>query len=208
MARTKAYDRQIYNAVKNINARLLDIERKLGIDSEQYRRYVNAITAAAPPGTYNMNVDTGRIRMKTAKSARDKLKVGQLRATQKLPTAKQSINQTKRQLAQLKQERGEDDDAVSISDQEALEEMAAKQKIQEYEDAKGKLKYLEEARAELSEKGKKSYKELADIMKRAEKHKEKKENARAYYAKNKERINERRRARRREQREARRTGKA
>ena len=208
MARTKAYDRQIYNAVKNINARLLDIERKLGIDSEQYRRYVNAITAAAPAGTYNMNVDTGRIRMKTAKSARDKLKVGQLRATQKLPTAKQSINQTKRQLAQLKQERGEDDDAVSISDQEALEEMAAKQKIQEYEDAKGKLKYLEEARAELSEKGKKSYKELADIMKRAEKHKEKKEKARAYYAKNKERINERRRARRREQREARRTGKA
>lgn len=208
MARTKAYDRQIYNAVKNINARLLDIERKLGIDSEQYRRYVNAITAAAPAGTYNMNVDTGRIRMKTAKSARDKLKVGQLRATQKLPTAKQSINQTKRQLAQLKQERGEDDDAVSISDREALEEMAAKQKIQEYEDAKGKLKYLEEARAELSEKGKKSYKELADIMKRAEKHKEKKEKARAYYAKNKERINERRRARRREQREARRAGKA
>ena len=208
MARTKAYDRQIYNAVKNINARLLDIERKFTIDSEQYRRYVNAITAAAPPGTYNMNVDTGRIRMKTGKSAREKLKIGQLRATQKLPTAKQSINQTKRQLAQLKQERGEDVEPVSISDQEALEEMAAKQKIQEYQDATGKLKYLEEAKPELSQKGKKSYKELADIMDRAKKRKDKKEKQRTYYEKNKERINERRRARRREQREARRAGKA
>ena len=208
MARTKAYDRQIYNAVKNINARLLDIERKLGIDSEQYRRYVNAITAAAPSGTYNMNVDTGRIRMKTGKAAREQLKLGQIRATQKLPTAKQSINQTKRQLAQMKQERGEEADAVSISDQEALEEMAAKQKIQEYEDGNGKLKYLEEAKEELSQKGKKSYKELADIMERAAKKKDKKEKRKAYYEANKERINERRRARRREQREARRAGKA
>lgn len=208
MARTKAYDRQIYNAVKNINARLLDIERRLGVDTEQYRRYVNAITAAAPAGTYNMNVDTGRIRMKTGKAACAQLKLGQVRATQKLPTAKQSINATKRALAQTKQQRGEDVEPVSISDQEALEEMAAKQKLQEYEDGNGKLKYLEEAKLELSKKGAKTYKELVDIMERATKKRQKKEKQREYYAKNKDRINERRRARRREQREARRSGKA
>lgn len=202
MARTKAYDRQIYNAVRNINRRLADIEKRIGMDSEQYRRYINTITAAAPAGTFSLDPTSGRIRMKTSKSSRDKMKIGQLRATLCNPTASQSIKQSKKQLQKTKQLRGDED--VSVSDMEALEELKAKQKIQDWEDDHGKLRYLDEAKEELSQKGAKSYTELADIMERAkEKHakKEKKrESNKKYWEANKDRINARRREQRAEKR--------
>ena len=193
MARTKAYDRQIFNAVKNINARLLDLERKLGMDSEQYRRYVNSITAAAPAGTYNMDIDTGRIRMKTGKAAREQLKLGQVRATQKLPTAGESVRQAKAQLKKTMQQRAGEGEKVTVSDEEALQELAAKQKIQEWETDHGKLKYSDSVKAEMSEKGTKTYSELAAILDKGNKIDKRREKQRQYYAANKERINRRRR---------------
>ena len=192
MARTKQYDRQIYNQVKNINRRLLDIEKKIGINSEQYKRYVNTITAAVPSESYKMDTLTGKIRLKNTQAARDRMKVGNLRATLKNPTAGESIRQVKAQIAKTKKARGE---RPTVSDEQALREMAAKQKIQDWENEHGKLKYDDSVKEEMQAKGAKTYEELADIIGRGEDNARKRERRREYYAKNKDRINKRRRER-------------
>lgn len=194
MARTKAYDRQIYNAVKSINRRLMEVEKTLGKDSEQYQRYINSITAAVPSSAYNFDPATGKIRMKTGKAARGDLKIGQIRPTLKNPTAKQSITATKKQIATTKAARGEI--AKKISDEEALAELAAKQKLQDFVNEKGKLNYNDAVRSDMSTKGKKTYVELLEIHQKGQKIEQRREKQREYYARNKERINERRRARR------------
>lgn len=223
MARTKAYNKSVYMQVKNINRRLLNIERLLGMDSEQYRRYVNTITAALPPNTFNLDPATGRIRIKTAKPALESLKLGQLRSTLKNPTAKESIKAAKASIKRTKAARAkaagdESAEKITISDMEALEELKAKQILEEYKDENGKLRYDESVTADMQQKGAKTYAELAAILTRgkenanareegeaqAAQENDKKEQRRAYnrayYQKNKERINERRRATRSNQR--------
>lgn len=217
MARTKAYNKSVYMQVKNINRRLLNIERLLGMDSEQYRRYVNTITAALPPNTFNLDPETGRIRIKTAKSALSTLKLGQLRSTLKNPTAKESINAAKASIRRTKAARAkasgdESAEKITVSDMEALEELKAKQILEEYKDENGKLRYDESVTADMQQKGAKTYAELAAILTRGKENARAREEAaaeapqendkieqrrarqRAYYQQNKERINERRRA--------------
>lgn len=216
MARTKAYNKSVYMQVKNINRRLLNVERTLGMDSEQYRRYINTLTASLPAGTFKLDPVTGRIRVSTSKQAIGKIKLGQLRSTLKNPTAKESIKAAKASLLRVKQERakaaaGDDAEAaelaaidkITISDIEALEELRAKQILEDYKDENGKLRYDESVTADMQQKGRKTYSELAAILNKGKRNAEAREAAemmqrrekqRAYYQQNKERINERRRA--------------
>lgn len=203
MARTNAYKNTIRQDIDRINYRLKGIEQLLGTDSEQYERYVNSLTATLPAGSYNLSPETGRIRIKASKYNLETLKHEQLKPASHLPTAKQSIRKQKQELQRYREAAG--DEGVSISDQEAIQELNAKTYVRGKENSKGKLKYSESAAAGLSVKGRKTYSELADILRKAEekdngKTEEKKARARAnskrYYEKHKAEINARRRERR------------
>lgn len=201
MARTKAYQREISRDISKINYRLKGIEQMLGPDSEQYQRYVNSITASLPVGSYHLGED-GLIRVKGGKMQLQSLKKEQLRAPAGLPTAKQSIRQQKKEMTRAVAQAGE---SVDISDEQALNELNAKTFVRGREDAKGKLKYNESMKAELSMKGKKSYQQLQEIIKKGEQKEDEKkaakrartrEASKRYYERHKAEIAERRRAKR------------
>lgn len=203
MARTNAYKNIIRQDIDRINYRLKGIEQLLGTDSEQYERYINSLTATLPEGSYTLSPDTGRIQIKAGKYNLETLKHEQLKAASKLPTAKQSIRAQKKELQRYKEAAGEE--GVSVSDQEALQELNAKTYVRSRENSKGKLRYSESAKADLSIKGLKSYTDIMNILRKAEekdngKTDEKKararENSRRYYEKHKAEINARRRERR------------
>ena len=188
MARTNKYTRQVYNRVDYINKKARQVERTFGLDSEQYQRYVNATTAALPPGTYRLS-QAGRITISKSKENLATLKTGQLTALTKLPTAGHSMEIAKEALAknQLRAAGMEDiteqdiaAEALGISDEQALEELAAKSFIQNMENTKGKLKYDESVRAELEKSGAKTYTELQEIIKRGQKNAEKRQRKTEY----------------------------
>ena len=203
MARTNAYKNIIRRDIDRINYRLKGIEQLLGTDSEQYERYINSLTATLPEGSYTLSPETGRIQIKASKMNLESLKHEQLKAASKLPTAKQSIRAQKKELQRYKEAAGEE--GVSVSDQEALQELNAKTYVRSRENSKGKLRYSESAKSDLSVKGRKSYTDIMNILRKAEekdngKTDEKKararENSRRYYEKHKAEINARRRAKR------------
>ena len=203
MARTKSYEKQILNAINRTDERLKGVKATFDVDSEQYQRYVNSITASLPPGSYKLNETTGEIYIPRSKENIKSLKLEQLRALSHLPTARQSIKAQKREM-QADAEPGEE-----ISDEDALRELNAKTFVQNREDSKGKIKYSESMRADLSEKGKKSYSKLMDIIKKGDakesneeekkksiKRQRNREASKRYYERNRERILEKRRAKR------------
>ena len=209
MARTKTYTKKVSNRITSINRKLRGVEKTFGADSEQYRRYINAATAALPSDAYTLT-EEGRIHIHGGKTAAGSLKLGQLEALGKLPTAKKSMDQSKKALAQNKLraagvsdpgDREIEQQARSISDEEALRELAAKAQIEARENSKGKLKYSEEAKADLQQKGAKTYSQLWEIIQRGEKLAAKKEYQRQYRQANKEKIAERQREYRRRNRE-------
>ena len=209
MARTKTYTKKVSNRIATINRKLRDIEKTFGLDSEQYRRYINATSAALPTEAYTLT-DSGRLTIHKGAENIDTLKLGQLKALSKLPTAKRSMEQSKKSLAQNKlravgvQSPGADEikeQARTISDEEALAELAAKAIIQGMVNEKGKLKYSEEAKAEMKEKGTKTYQQLLDILQRGAKREAKKQYMREYRQRNKERRAEYQREYRRRNRE-------
>ena len=69
MARTNTYKSQIKNTAGYVNKKIRDIENLFGIGSEQYSRYVNAVTAALPVGSYSLS-ESGKVRIKTGKHRR------------------------------------------------------------------------------------------------------------------------------------------
>ena len=203
MARTKSYERKILNAINRTDERLKGVKATFDIGSEQYQRYVNSITASLPPGSYKLNEETGEIYISRSKENLKSLKLEQLRAPSHLPTARQSIKAQKREM-QADAEPGEE-----ISDEDALRELNAKTFVQNREDSKGKIKYSESMRADLSKKGKKSYSKLKDIIEKGEtkesneeekkksiKRQRNREASKRYYERNRERILEKRRAKR------------
>lgn len=204
MARTKSYERQILNAINRTDERLKNVQATFDVGSEQYQRYVNSITASLPPGSYTLNEKTGEIYIPRSKENLKSLKLEQLRAPSHLPTARQSIKAQKKEM-QAEAEPGEE-----ISDEDALRELNAKTFVQNREDSKGKIKYSENMRADLSKKGKKSYSELKDIIEKGEakdaggQEKEKadirrqrnREASKRYYERNRERILANRKAKR------------
>lgn len=176
MARSTKYTAQVKNSLAYVNKKIRDIENLFGIGSEQYDRYVNAVTAALPSGAYTLS-ESGKLRVKTGRATAESVKKGEVKPLVNLPTARQSMKSAKMSIAknQLKREGIEkptkkeiSEEAVSISDQEALQELAAKAFIQAMEDSKGKLKYDESVRAEMKEKGAKSYDELRKIIERGQ----------------------------------------
>lgn len=198
MARTNAYKNAIRADISRINYRLQGIEQLLGVESEQYERYVNSITASLPPGSYTLTLD-GHIKLSASKINLQTLKREQLRAPSRLPTAKQSIRQQKKEMQH------ESGDTGEISDEDALNELNAKTFVQQREDSKGKLKYSAEMKAELSQKGKKSYQQLKEIIQKGEQATDKKKEAKRardraaskrYYEKHREEILARRKANR------------
>ena len=207
MARTKSYERQVLNMISGINKKILDVERTFGVGSEQYNRYVNSITAALPKESYHYQ-KSGGIRINKSKANIQTLKKGQLSSTSKLPTAKQSLNKGKRAQAktQLRQKGIEPTakaighEALTISDQEALEELAAKSYIEAIENEESRLNYDESVKEEMKQKGAKTYQQLKEIMERGEKKRENRarnrEAGRRYREKHREQINQRARERR------------
>lgn len=207
MARTKAYERQILNQVANINHKMLEVERTFGLGSEQQQRYVNAITAALPSGSYHMTA-AGGIRINKGTANAKGLKVGQLAPARKLPTAKQSLRHGKRAQAKQKlRKAGVEpteakirEEAFSISDQEALEELAAKSYIEAIENENNRLNYDESIKEEMQKKGAKTYTELKELMEKGEKARIKRarhrEAGRRYRESHREEINRRARERR------------
>ena len=203
MARTKSYERQILNAINRTDERLKGVKATFDVGSEQYQRYVNSITASLPPGSYTLDEETGEIYIPRSKENLKSLKLEQLRAPSHLPTARQSIKAQKREM-QADAVPGEE-----ISDEDALRELNAKTFVQNREDSKGKIKYSESMRADLSKKGKKSYSELRDILEKGDakdagqekektelKRQRNREASKRYYERNRERILANRRAKR------------
>lgn len=197
------------NAIGYVNQKIREVEKKFGVTSAQYQRYVNVITAALPTGSYKIS-DTGRVRIKADKATVSTVKKGEIRPVTKLPTAKKSMAMAKKEIAKNKlQIAGNakptkeeiDDEAVNIEDQEALEELAAKSFIEGMENAKGKLKYDESVRAEMSAAGKKSYSELRRIIEKGEKNRVTREKKREYAKKYREEHKEQRAAYQRAYRE-------
>ena len=201
MARSKSYERQILNAINRTDERLKGVKAAFDVGSEQYQRYVNSITASLPPGSYTLDEETGEIYIPRSKENLKSLKLEQLRKPSHLPTARQSIKAQKKEM-QADAEPGEE-----ISDEDALRELNAKTFVQNREDSKGKIKYSESMRADLSKKGKKSYSELRDIIEKGDakdagQEKEKtdlrrqrnREASKRYYERNRERILANRRA--------------
>lgn len=210
MARTNTYKKQVQNTAAYVNKKIREIENTFGIGSEQYDRYVNAITAALPVGSYKLN-ESGKIRIKGGKTAGETLTKGELKPVVNLPTAGASMKAAKASIAKNKLQREGNakpskkeiaDEAVSISDQEALQELYAKAFIQNRENAKGKLKYSEESSAALKQKGAKSYQELREILekgdelheqKQAAKKERKAEYQRRYREEHREEVNRKQR---------------
>ena len=206
MARTNTYKSQVKNAAAYVNKKISDIENLFGIGSEQYDRYVNAVSAALPAGTYTLS-ESGKLRIKTGKATQESVKLGQLRPVVNLPTASHSMKQSKLALAKNKlQAAGIEkpdaaaikEEALSIDDIEALQELAAKSFIQNMENSKGKLKYTESMRAELKQKGKKTYTQLREIIERgqtkdAERKAKKADYQRRYRAEHREEVNRKQR---------------
>ena len=203
MARSKSYERQILNAINRTDERLKGVKAAFDVASEQYQRYVNSITAALPSEAYTLDEETGEIYIPRSKENLKTLKLEQLRKPSHLPTARQSIKAQKREM-QADAEPGEE-----ISDEDALRELNAKTFVQNREDSKGKIKYTENMRADLSKKGKKSYPELKDIIEKGDakdagQEKEKadirrqrnREASKRYYERNRERILANRKAKR------------
>lgn len=176
MARTNTYKKQVQNTAAYVNKKIRKIENTFGIGSEQYDRYVNAITAALPVGSYNLN-ESGKIRIKGGKTAGETLTKGELKPVVNLPTAGASMKAAKASIAKNKLQREGNakpskkeiaDEAITISDKEALKELDAKAYIQNRENAKGKLQYSAEASAALKQKGAKSYQELREILEKGD----------------------------------------
>lgn len=207
MARTNAYNNQVLNQISNINSKILNVERTFGLQSEQYNRYVNSITAALPEGSYHTS-RSGGIRINKSKDVVTTLKKGQLAPVKKLPSAKQSLKKAKRAQAKNRlRSQGKEPtreaithEAVSISDQEALEELAAKSYIEAIENENNRLNYDDSVKAEMQKKGAKSYQELKEIMERGEKKRVNRERnreaGRRYRERHREEINRRARERR------------
>lgn len=212
MARSNKYDNEVKNAINRINYRLKGIESMLGVHSEQYERYVNSITASLPAGSYNLSLD-GHITIANTKENRGKITLTQLqgggrkgsgiksggevqRGPANLPTVNESIKRQKKEMQRTAEAPEE------ISDEEALQELNAKTFVKSREDANHKLRYTEEARPEMEQKGKKTYKQLREILEKGEAKKLEKKRAKnraaskRYYEKHRTEILERRRAKR------------
>ena len=213
MARTNTYKQQVRSKIDYINQKARLVEKTFGLGSEQYQRYINATTAALPAGSYRLT-QAGRLTISKSKENLNTLKTGQLNALTKLPTAGHSMQMAKQ--AQAKNalrasgiEKPSDDEikaeAVTISDEEALAELAAKSFIQDRENSKGKLKYSESVKAEMEKAGAKTYGQLKDIIERGEKNDERKrkkaEYQREYRQRNREEVNRKQREYRQRNRE-------
>ena len=194
MARTNTYKKQVQNTAAYVNKKIREIENTFGIGSEQYDRYVNAITAALPVGSYKLN-EYGKIRIKTGKTAGETLTKGELKPVVNLPTAASSMKTAKRSYAKNKLQaegiskptkKEIDEEAITIDDMEMLRELDAKAFIQNRENDKRKLKYTEESRADLKEKGKKTYQQLKDIIVKGDKKHEQKQRKAEYQRKYRE----------------------
>ena len=200
MARTKSYTSQVKNAIAYVNKKIRDVEKTFGVESAQYQRYVNVVTAALPTGSYKIS-DTGKVRIKTDKATVSTVKKSEVRPATKLPTAKKSMTMAKKEIAKNKlqiagtakpSKEEIDAEAVNIEDKEALEQLAAKSFIEGLENAKGKLRYDESVRAEMSATGKKSYSELRRIIEKGEKNRAEREKKRDYAKKYREEHKEQR----------------
>ena len=156
-----------------------------------------------PVGSYSLS-ESGKVRIKTGKASQEILTKGELWPLVNLPTAKASMKAAKSSMAKNKlQNKGIEsptakeiaDEAITISDMEALQELDDKSYIQERENSKGKLWYDASVRGEMAAKGRKSYSELRKIVEKGEQNRREKRNEyqRRYREKHREEVNQKQR---------------
>ena len=165
-----------YRAADALNKQIKSVYNAFGSDSEDYKLYVNKLTASLPAGAIHVSKG-GFIQVSKGKSSG--LTAQQIKSAKKgLASVKRAKGTYKRQIASERlAEKGNlaptesqiQREAKGISSEDVRKYVDAKSKVKEYEDDNHKLKYDASVADLMGTPGSKSYELLAAILEEGEK---------------------------------------
>ena len=164
-----------YRAADALNKQIKSVYNAFGSDSEDYKLYVNKLTASLPAGAIHVSKG-GFIQVSKGKSSG--LTAQQIKSAKKgLASVKRAKGTYKRQIASERlAEKGNlaptesqiQREAKGISSKDVRKYVDAKSKVKEYEDDNHKLKYDASVADLMGTPGSKSYELLAAILEEGE----------------------------------------
>ena len=164
-----------YRAADALNKQIKSVYNAFGSDSEDYKLYVNKLTASLPAGAIHVSKG-GFIQVSKGKSSG--LTAQQIKSAKKgLASVKRAKGAYKRQIASERlAEKGNltptesqiQREAKGISSEDVRKYVDAKSKVKEYEDSRHKLKYDASVADLMGTPGSKSYELLAAILEEGE----------------------------------------
>ena len=164
-----------YRAADALNKQIKSVYNAFGPDSEDYKLYVNKLTASLPAGAIHVSKG-GFIQVSKGKSSG--LTAQQIKSAKKgLASVKRAKGTYKRQIASERlAEKGNlaptesqiQREAKGISSEDVRKHVDAKSKVKEYEDSRHKLKYDASVADLMGTPGSKSYELLAAILEEGE----------------------------------------
>ena len=164
-----------YRAADALNKQIKSVYNAFGSDSEDYKLYVNKLTASLPAGAIHVSKG-GFIQVSKGKSSG--LTAQQIKSAKKgLASVKRAKGTYKRQIASERlAEKGNlaptesqiQREAKGISSEDVRKYVDAKSKVKEYEDDNHKLKYDASVADLMGAPGSKSYELLAAILEEGE----------------------------------------
>ena len=164
-----------YRAADALNKQIKSVYNAFGSDSEDYKLYVNKLTASLPAGAIHVSKG-GFIQVSKGKSSG--LTAQQIKSAKKgLASVKRAKGTYKRQIASERlAEKGNlaptesqiQREAKGISSKDVRKYVDAKSKVKEYEDSRHKLKYDASVADLMGTPGSKSYELLAAILEEGE----------------------------------------
>ena len=164
-----------YRAADALNKQIKSVYNAFGPDSEDYKLYVNKLTASLPAGAIHVSKG-GFIQVSKGKSSG--LTAQQIKSAKKgLASVKRAKGTYKRQIASERlAEKGNlaptesqiQREAKGISSEDVRKYVDAKSKVKEYEDSRHKLKYDASVADLMGTPGSKSYELLAAILEEGE----------------------------------------
>ena len=172
---TKFKSSAAYRAADALNKQIKSVYNAFGSDSEDYKLYVNKLTASLPAGAIHVSKG-GFIQVSKGKSSG--LTAQQIKSAKKgLASVKRAKGTYKRQIASERlAEKGNlaptesqiQREAKGISSEDVRKYVDAKSKVKEYEDSRHKLKYDASVADLMGTPGSKSYELLAAILEEGE----------------------------------------
>lgn len=172
---TKFKSSAAYRAADALNKQIKSVYNAFGSDSEDYKLYVNKLTASLPAGAIHVSKG-GFIQVSKGKSSG--LTAQQIKSAKKgLASVKRAKGTYKRQIASERlAEKGNlaptesqiQREAKGISSKDVRKYVDAKSKVKEYEDDNHKLKYDASVADLMGTPGSKSYELLAAILEEGE----------------------------------------